>query len=95
VETAAEGWDLVVSNPPYVESLAGLEPELSWEPRAALLGEGLHGEIARAARTRWLALEVGDGQAGEVAAELAAAGYRGVRITADLAGRERVVEGER
>jgi release factor glutamine methyltransferase len=95
LETAAEGWDLVVSNPPYVESLAGLEPELGWEPRGALLGEGLHGEIARTALTRWLALEVGDGQARSVAAELAAAGYRGITITADLAGRQRVVEGER
>lgn len=95
VETAAEGWDLVVSNPPYVENLEGLEPELGWEPIGALLGNGLHDEIARTARTRWLALEVGDGQAGAVAADLTAVGYRGVRITTDLAGRQRVVEGER
>lgn len=92
---AAEGWELVVSNPPYVDSLDGLQPELAWEPRGALLGEGFHGELARAARTRWLALEVGDGQANDVANELAAAGYVETRISRDLSGRERVVEGRR
>jgi methylase of polypeptide subunit release factors len=40
-------------------------------------------------------LEVGDDQATEVAGELAAAGYIDIRITLDLAGRERVVEGRR
>jgi release factor glutamine methyltransferase len=93
VEAAGEGWDLVVSNPPYVDSLAGLQRELSHEPEQALLGTGFHVRIARAARTRFLVLEVGDGQAGEVAAALEAASYRDVRITRDLAGVERVVEG--
>jgi release factor glutamine methyltransferase len=95
IETAAEGWDLVVSNPPYVESLAGLEPELGREPAEALLGSGFHDRIAHAARTRFLVLEVGDGQAAEVARALAAAGYRDVAIARDLAGLERVVEGRR
>ena len=95
VAAAAEGWDLVVSNPPYVESLGGLEPELGFEPEAALLGSGMHEALARAAATRFLVLEVGDGQAPAVAETLRAAGYRGVSITRDLAGRERVVEGER
>jgi release factor glutamine methyltransferase len=96
IEAAAEGWDLVVSNPPYVETLEGLEPELSYEPRDALLGgESVPAELARAARTRWLVLEVGDGRAASVANDLAAAGFREIRITADLAGRERVVEGSR
>jgi len=40
-------------------------------------------------------LEVGDGQAQDVAAALEAAGYRDVAITRDLAGFERVVEGAR
>jgi release factor glutamine methyltransferase len=98
VEAAAEGWDLVVSNPPYVgaRELAGLEPEVrDWEPRGALLDEGLHRELARAARTTWLVLEVGAGQAPAVARELAESGYRDVTITRDLAGHERVVEGRR
>jgi release factor glutamine methyltransferase len=95
IEAAAEGWDLVVSNPPYVESLDGLAPELAWEPRVAVVGSGFHRELARTARTPRLVLEVGDGQAAAVAAELSAAGYRETRITRDLSGRERVVEGTR
>jgi len=95
IETAAEGWDVVVSNPPYVESLDGLQPELRYEPPGALLGTGFHEAIARAARTRFLVLEVGDGQAPSVAAALEREGYAGVAITRDLAGRERVVEGRR
>jgi len=95
VDTAAAGWDLVVSNPPYVASLAGLQAELAHEPEQALVGSGFHERLARVARTRFLVLEVGDGQAGEVAAALEAAGYRDVRATRDLTGRERVVEGAR
>jgi len=95
IDAAAEGWDVVVSNPPYVESLDGLQPELRYEPSGALLGTGFHEAIARAARTRYLVLEVGDGQAPPVAAALVAEGYADVAIVRDLAGRERVVEGRR
>lgn len=96
LEVAAEGWDLVVSNPPYVRpgEIETLEPEVrDWEPREALVGEGVHEAIARAARTTWLVLEVGDGQAPDVAAALERLGYVDVRVTQDLADRKRVVEG--
>jgi release factor glutamine methyltransferase len=92
---AADGWDLVVSNPPYVDSLMGLQPELGHEPHVALLGDGFHERIAEIADTRALVLEVGDGQAQAVAASLRNAGYHDVAITRDLAGVERVVEGVR
>jgi release factor glutamine methyltransferase len=95
VAAAADGWDLVVSNPPYVDSLHGLQPELRYEPEQALLGTGLHHEIAGAAKTTFLVFEVGDGQAREVAEVLRETGYRGIAITPDLAGVERVVEGSR
>lgn len=98
LEAAAEGWDLVISNPPYVTPAEWdtLQPEIrEWEPRAALVGEGLPEEIARTADTRFLALEVGDGQAAQVAAALRSLGYVDVTITRDLAGKERVVEGRR
>lgn len=95
VEAAAEGWELVVSNPPYVDTLHGLQPELHHEPENALLGAGFHETIARTARTRFLVLEVGDGQADEVASALEAAGYDDIAITPDLAGIDRVVEGSR
>jgi release factor glutamine methyltransferase len=93
IEAAAEGWELVISNPPYVETLSGLQPELGYEPEQALLGSGFHERIARTANTRFLVLEVGEGQAAEVAAMLAALEYRRVRVTEDLAGVERIVEG--
>jgi release factor glutamine methyltransferase len=92
---AAEGWDLVVSNPPYVESLIGLQPELGYEPKLALLGSGFHERIARIARTQALVLEVADGQAHEIADSLRRTGYSDVRVSADLADVERVVEGVR
>jgi release factor glutamine methyltransferase len=95
VETSADGWDLVVSNPPYVETLEGLQPELRHEPVIALVGSGFHERLAEAARTRALALEVGAGQAERVAAALEASAYRNVKITRDLSGIERVVEGVR
>ena len=97
VETTAEGWDLVVANPPYVptEALRRLQPELSWEPRDALADAGLHEQLVRVARTRWLVVEVGDGQADHVAAAFGNEGYGDIRITEDLTGRERVVEGRR
>jgi release factor glutamine methyltransferase len=91
---AAEGWDVVVSNPPYVAGLGHAEPEELWhEPRIALVGWGEHERLARAAKSRFLVFEVGDGQADEVAAMLRKLGWADVAITADLTGRARVVEG--
>jgi release factor glutamine methyltransferase len=95
IDVAAEDWDLVVSNPPYVDGLEELPPELRYEPAHALVGAGFHERIARVARTRFLVLEVGAGQARGVADALDACGYGSVTITRDLAGIERVVEGER
>ena len=98
LEAVEEGWDLVVSNPPYVapSEWDSLQPEIrEWEPRAALVGEGLHEEIARRAHTLRLVLEVGDDQAETVAESLESLGYSSVAITFDLTDRERVVEGSR
>jgi release factor glutamine methyltransferase len=92
---ASEGWDLVVANPPYVpqDALTTAQPELRWEPYAALVDTGLHEDIVRAANTTWVVLEVGFGQAVEIQDLLVAHGFRDTRITSDLAGIERVVEG--
>jgi len=96
-EAAGEGWDLVVANPPYVAqaALAEAQPELQWEPYDALADTGLHDEIIRAARTTWLVLEVGYSQAREIEQALRENGYTETKITRDLAGVERVVEGRR
>ena len=94
-------WELVVSNPPYVDpsDASSLEPEVrEWEPAIALYGVGLHGSIARSAHDVLvpggvLVLEVGERQGDEVSAVLGGLGYRDVAVTPDLAGRPRVVEG--
>ena len=96
-------WDLVVSNPPYVDpdDLIDLMPDVrDWEPHVALVGRGAtEAVIAGAAGTLVpggaLVLEVGDGQAERIARQLERAGYGNIRTTADLAGRDRVVEGTR
>jgi release factor glutamine methyltransferase len=92
-DAAAEGWDVVVANPPYVENLEDVQSELRWEPDVALVGSGEHERLALAANARFVVFEVGDGQAQEVAAMLARLGCTGVAITTDLSGRDRVVEG--
>jgi release factor glutamine methyltransferase len=96
-------FDLVVSNPPYVGAgeWESLQPEIRlYEPRVALVGEGVGETIAREARPLLapgggLVLETGDGQARRLRAVIEGLGYEETRITADLAGRERVVEGRR
>src|SRR5207302_196168 len=74
VEAAAEGWDIVVANPPYIarDELASLQPEVRWEPYDALADTGLHEDIVRTANATWLVLEVGDDQARSVERSLVA-----------------------
>jgi release factor glutamine methyltransferase len=96
-------FDLVVSNPPYVEPKdeEQLEPEIRlYEPREAVVGVGAHPAIARRARELlgtdgWLVFECGDEQGESVASLLRSLGYEDVAATQDLTGRERVVEGRR
>jgi release factor glutamine methyltransferase len=97
-EAAADRWDLVVANLPYVlpSEFALLQPEIrDWEPRSALVGDGLHERLAQCVGSGALALEVGDGQAPRVARVLCELGYVDVKVSRDLTDRERVVEGRR
>ena len=101
LEGLAGPFDLIVSNPPYVPAADydTLQPEIRlYEPYEAVVGDGVWREIARDARALLapgghLVLEVGDGQAAEVAEGLTALGYEEVHCTPDLAGRDRTVEG--
>ena len=103
LDGVAGPFDLVVSNPPYVPAAEydSLQPEIRlFEPREAVVGEGLWEPIAARARGVLapggrLVLECGDGQADAVAAGLRALAYEDVLATPDLAGRPRVVEGRR
>lgn len=100
-------YDIVVSNPPYIPSadIGGLEPEVSrYEPILALDGGAdgreffrrLTSDIDRLlAPSGLVALEVGAGQAGEVAALLKSAGLEQVERLPDLAGFERCVLGKK
>jgi release factor glutamine methyltransferase len=96
-------FDLIVSNPPYVEdgAIAALEPEVrDFEPRSALAGgaDGLefYRRIAVRAREHLarggaLMVEVGAGQAPAVSKLFADAGMRRLDVINDLAGVARVV----
>lgn len=100
-------YDLLTANPPYVPTaeLAELDADVrDHEPRLALDG-GPDGLVvvrrvvelaaSRLAEGGLLALEVGYGQAGQVAALLAARGFSGIELQRDLGGVERVVSGHR
>ena len=94
-------WDLVVSNPPYVDAndLPNLEPEVrEWEPHEALTADGAVAAVARGAvgvmaPGAGIVLEVGVGQAETTADLLGELGLHDVRVTPDLRGIDRVVEG--
>jgi len=94
-------FDLVVSNPPYVEpeELPGLQPEVrDWEPHIALVASGATTKLAEAARDAlrpggWLVLETAAGSGERVERLLTALGFEDATITPDLAGRDRVAEG--
>jgi release factor glutamine methyltransferase len=99
----AERFDLVVANPPYIESaaIAGLQRDVrDFDPLLALDGgaDGLAPYRIIAAQAPHhlspgglLAVEIGAGQGAAVAALFAAAGLDDIEIKNDLAGLDRVV----
>ncbi len=102
---AGRRFHLLVSNPPYVAAgdPALGQPELQREPRLALVAaeDGLAAlrRIAADAPDHlepggWLLLEHGATQAAAVAGALVARGFAQVRSHRDLAGRERMTEGQ-
>jgi release factor glutamine methyltransferase len=90
---AAGDADAVLANPPYVEDGAQLPPELAHEPPGAVFagpdGLAVIRRLIESCQAPLLALEVGAGQAREVAGLMGAH----VEILRDLAGIERVVVG--
>jgi release factor glutamine methyltransferase len=104
---AEDGFDVVVSNPPYVASgdIEVLEPEVrDHDPRQALDGgPGGLGFIAGLLpripsimkRGGMAALEIGATQGDDVIALMEEAGFEEVELVKDLAGLDRVVLGRR
>ncbi len=98
----APGVDAILSNPPYIPTgdLPGLMREVQWEPAMALDGAGDGLLFYRAIAEKWVpllksgglcAVEVGIGQAEDVAALFASAGLIRPQIFTDLGGVQRVV----
>ncbi len=99
-----ESFDLAVANLPYVAEgeRDSLSPEIAaWEPPEALFAgpDGLDAfrEVVPllANATAAIALEVGAGQADDVAGLAAESGFESLEARRDLAGFERVVVGRR
>jgi release factor glutamine methyltransferase len=101
-----ERFDLLVSNPPYVaqDDPALATASLRHEPPRALtpgadalscLRTLVRGAPRHLAPEGWLLLEHGATQGAEVRRELVDAGFRHVRSHRDLAGHERMTEGQR
>ena len=97
------GFDLIVSNPPYITAseMADLEPEVrEFEPHIALTdgadGLSAYREIARGAAKYMspagrILVEIGHLQADAVTGIFRAAGLHGITTHPDLDGRDRVV----
>lgn len=92
--------DLIVSNPPYVtdEEYEDLPVEVRADPELALVGgTEIHARLVEQAPRvlrpgGWLLMEIGDSQGDEVRA-LLRHGFQDVRLSQDLAGRDRIVAG--
>jgi release factor glutamine methyltransferase len=102
---ATQRFDLLVSNPPYVaaDDPALCGGALAYEPRAALtpgtdalacIRSIAHGAPAHLQPGGFLLLEHGTQQGAQVRHELVLAGFGYVRSHRDLAGHERVTEGQ-
>ena len=105
-EATAGPYDVILSNPPYIRTteLAGLAPEVAYEPVLALDGgpdglsayRGLAPVLTRLLSPNGYAfLEIGAGQSAEVGAVLAQSGIHLINLAPDLAGIPRVFVGGR
>jgi release factor glutamine methyltransferase len=104
-ENIEDGFDLIVSNPPYIKSsvIPSLMPEVrEHDPAAALDGgeDGLYfyREISRRAPRHlsaggWLMFEIGFDQAAEVSLLMEKSGFKDITVRKDLSGLVRIVEG--
>lgn len=98
-KTLPERFEMIVANLPYIPSgqIDGLMREVRHEPRLALDGGADGLDLVRrlitqsAGRTKYLALELGDGQTGATKTLCESAGYALMRILPDFTERERIL----
>jgi release factor glutamine methyltransferase len=95
-------FQMIVANLPYIPTgqIDGLMREVRHEPRRALDGGADGLDLVRrliaqtVGRTRYLGLELGDGQAEEAKTLCLSAGYALIRILPDFTGRDRILVAE-
>jgi len=98
-------FDVIVSNPPYIADpdLAGLEPEVFYEPKIAFYGgkDGLeyYREIIPQAKRflhqqGYLLVEIGCGQKEKVEDIFLSCGYREIKVIKDYSNIDRVIVGK-
>jgi release factor glutamine methyltransferase len=98
------GFDMIVSNPPYIASseISRLEPEISFEPRLAL-DAGIDGLLLINRLVKQsvnflktgglLVLEIGHDQGARVQDLLSANGFKNISILKDYSGLDRIAKG--
>jgi release factor glutamine methyltransferase len=101
----ADRYEAVLANLPYVHPDERLAPEIAiFEPAEAVYGAGEDGlgtiqrlltKLAGSSVVNFVALEVGQSQAGTVSRLVRGAGFEVLETYRDLAGHERVVVGRR
>ncbi len=99
-------FDLIISNPPYIKTgeIRGLQPEIrDWEPMDALDGgaDGLdyYRKIIPEARNFLndrgaIMLEIGQGQADDIAEIMSIAGYEHINVIKDYADIKRIIQAQ-
>ena len=103
---AHQRFSIIVANPPYLggDDFADLQPELAYEPQAALDGGGdglsvvrrlLAAAPDRLVEAGWLLMEIGCEQAAAVERLARAAGFKTISIRSDYAGLPRVLMARR
>lgn len=98
-------FDLIVSNPPYVDKTIyeNLEPEIFFEPKIALIasekGLGIYKSILDDAHNYLnkrgvLFFEIGDEQASEIKNYAELRGFKNIKVIEDLNGKDRIMRME-
>ncbi|GHU81719.1 release factor glutamine methyltransferase [Clostridia bacterium] len=101
-----EKFDVIISNPPYIQSeeIDTLQPEVKSEPRLALDGGADGLDFYKVIIEKWvpllnkegiLAFELGEGQKEAVSSLMKNAGFLSIKTAPDIGGTQRAIVGAR